>query len=100
VAALGACAPAEYTTSQARDDLVRTGWTSTQAQCFLNGLRTYYSGLYVEANRREDAKRNIKFNGVNPRGSDLYVRNELTNSGELSAGEMAAAKAVAQRCRP
>ena len=99
LAVLGGCATAEYTTDHARDDLVRLGWARVEAQCFLDGLRTYYARQYVEANRREDARRGIKFAGVNPRGSDLYVRNELTNSGALSAGERAETVALVRRCR-
>jgi hypothetical protein len=99
VAVLGGCSTAEYTTNHAHDDLVRLGWTSTEAQCFVSGLRSFYAQRYVEANKQEDAKRGIKFTGVNPEGSDLYVRNELSNSGSLSPEEIAKTHALVQQCR-
>ncbi len=99
VAVLGGCAQAEYTTTHARDDLVRAGWTKTEAQCFVDGLRNYYENLYLQINRREAALRHVKFTGVSPQGTDLFVRNELANAGNLSNTEKAEVQSLVQRCR-
>jgi hypothetical protein len=99
IALVAGCSTNEYTTQNAHDDLVRVGWTSTEAQCFLDGLRAFYADQYVAANRQEDARRHIKYAGVSPQGSDLFVRNELSNFGSLSDAEKAKTKALVERCR-
>ncbi len=98
MALLAGCATPEYTTSQARDDLVRKGWTSAQAQCFVDGLHKYYADQYLAINRRQAALRHLPFTGVNPQGTDLYVRNELTSGGGLTNTEVAEAHTLARRC--
>jgi hypothetical protein len=99
VAALAGCSTAEYTANNARDDLVRAGWSKDEAQCLVARLRSYYAQQYIDANKREDERRGVKFTGVNPQGSALFVRNELSNSGALDAAEIAATRRIAQRCR-
>ncbi len=99
VALLGGCATSEFTVSEARDDLVHVGWTRPQAQCFLDGMHDFYANQYVDLNRREAARRKAPFSGVNPRGTELFVRNELTGAGSLSASELAETRRLVQRCR-
>jgi hypothetical protein len=96
---LGGCATSEYTTAQARADLVHLGWSRAEAQCFLDGLQSYYSKKYVAANRQADAQAKVKFSGVNPQGTQLFVRNELTNAGSVDAGEKAEVSTLVRHCR-
>ena len=99
VAVLGGCSISEYTTTRAQDDLVRAGWSKTEAQCFLKGLQKYYSDQYLAINRHQAAIRNVPFTGVSPQGTDLFVRNELTNAGDLSNAEIAVTHNLVQQCR-
>jgi len=96
---LGGCSQAEYTTTNARDDLVHVGWTRSQAQCFVDGLHQHYVEQYLAINKREAAVRHVKFTGVSPQGTDLYVRNELTNSGGLTNTEVTETRTLVQHCR-
>ncbi|HEY3833014.1 MAG TPA: hypothetical protein VGO03_12030 [Acidimicrobiia bacterium] len=99
VAVLGGCSIAEYTTTHAEADLVKVGWSKAEAACFVNGLSKYYSDQYVEINRHQAAIRHVPFTGVSPQGTDLYVRNELTNAGDLSNAETAEVDRLVQQCR-
>ncbi|HEY1737825.1 MAG TPA: hypothetical protein VGI86_03905 [Acidimicrobiia bacterium] len=99
VAMLGGCAISEYTTTHAESDLVKAGWSRSEAACFVNGLNKYYSDQYVEINRHQAAIRHVPFTGVSPQGTGLYVRNELSNAGNLSAAESAEVQRLVQQCR-
>lgn len=99
VAVLGGCSISEYTTTNARDDLVRVGWSKAEAQCFVNALNKYYSDQYLEINRHQAAIRHVPFTGVSPQGTDLYVRNELSNGGGLTNADTAETHRLVQQCR-
>jgi hypothetical protein len=99
VAVLGGCSISEYTPTRAEADLVRVGWSKAEAACFVNGLNKYYRDQYVEINRHQAAIRHVPFTGVSPQGTDLYVRNELSNAGSLSSSDTAEIHRLVQQCR-
>ncbi len=90
-----ACSQDPYTATDGRADLVRAGWSASEANCAIEGLDAYFRDEFVSVQEAEGIPRDA----IPELQIDLYVKNQFARVSDVPADLVAEAQRLATECR-